>query len=132
MRFVAFLVHLDYILFIVFVKCFQKRQLIYLHHVNIIGLIYVAHYCCYVFNKTPSLDNEYLNDLLCDISSIVWTILKFMRMNSFLLLAVYHITFHRQLNRNLCQMALGMASRLNTRFTPHTRISTVSRAIQKT
>ncbi len=114
MRFVGLLVHLAYILFIVFVKGFQKRQLIYLHHVNIIGLIYAAHYCCYVFNKTPSLDNEYLNDLLCDISSMVWTILKFLRMNSLLLLAlyryiaVYYITFHRQLTKNLCEMALGI------------------------
>lgn len=114
MRIVALIVHLVYIFFIFYCQHFQKRQMIYLHHVNIIGFIYVFHYCCYILNQSPRFEDKHVNEVLCYLSSLVWMVIKFLRMHSILLLAiyrytaVYHIKFHRQFTENKFHMIAGI------------------------
>lgn len=114
MRVVSVLIHLVYIGFVVYLKDFRIRQMMYLHHVNMIGFIYCLHYTCYISSQAPTFDSPELNDVLCFISSMVWMVTKFLRMYSLLLLAfyryvaVFHLTFHRKLTKNLFHMILAV------------------------
>ena len=89
--------------------------MIFLPHVNLIGLIYTAHYVCYIVNTAPTFSNSFLNDVLCYMSSMVWLIVGFLRMYSIVLLAsyrytaVFYINFHRVLTRSSLQMAASIA-----------------------
>ncbi len=88
--------------------------MLYLHHVNMVSFLYTIHYCAYIFSLSPTFADPKLNDILCYISSIIWLITQFMRMNSILLLglyrytAVYFIKFHRDLNRSVPKMIMGI------------------------
>ena len=114
MRIVSLIIHIIYLLCIWRIKDLQTRQLLYLHHVNIIGLIYTVHYVCYIFGQSPDFGSAFANDLVCNISSMIWMITKFMRMFSLLLLAiyrytaVYYITLHRNFTRSLGYMILAI------------------------
>ncbi len=113
-RVLSLLIHLAYFVFIIFIKDFQKRQLLYLHHVNFIGMIYTLHYCCYIFGQSPQFGSPEINDAICFLSSIVWMVTKFLRMYSLLLLAiyryvaVYNIKYHRIFTGKLSHMILAI------------------------
>ena len=40
MRFVALIIHAVYLLFLIYFKEFQVRSMLYLHHVNIVSMMY--------------------------------------------------------------------------------------------
>lgn len=103
-----------YFIFLIIVKKFQERQLIYLHHVNLIGFIVSIHYVCYIASPKPNFEDEMTNSVLCTISSFVWTITNFLRIYSLVLLAlyryfaVYKINFYRKWTRSLWKIWLGI------------------------
>ena len=112
----ALLIHLIYILFIIYFKEFQIRSMVFLHHVNIVSTIYCIHYVFYIGNQTASFSSDGANDFLCYLSEMIWINLKFLRLYSLLLLAVYRYTsvfriqFHRTFNNNLYRMFLSIAA----------------------
>ena len=57
-RCVALIIHLVYVLFIIYFKEFKSRSMLFLHHVNIISLIYCIHYVFYTGNQTASFANN--------------------------------------------------------------------------
>ena len=113
-RVISLLVHIFYFLFIFKIKEFQSRQMIYLHNVNLVGLIYSIQYAAFITNQTASLGDPWLNDLICLMVSMIWMILKYARMYSLLLLAafrytsVYKIKFHREFTRSLFKMIMSI------------------------
>ena len=114
MRVIAVIIHLVYFGFIIHLKDFRIRQMIYLHNVNFVGFVYCLHYLCYISSQSPTFSDQLINDILCWFSSMLWLSLKYLRMYSLLLLAfyryiaVFHITFHRTFTKNLCRMILGI------------------------
>lgn len=115
-RICAFFIHIAYLLFLVYFKEFQVRSMAFLHHVNIISLLYCIHYLFYIGNQTASFSNYTVNTVLCYISEIFWINLKFLRLYSLLLLAAYRymsvfkITAYRNLTNNayLMSSAIGL------------------------
>ena len=113
-RTISLLVHIFYFAFILKVKEFQSRQMIYLHNVNVVGLIYSIQYAAFITNQTASLGSPYWNNIVCMACSMIWMILKYARMYSLLLLAlfrytsVYNIKFHRGFTRSLFQMIMAI------------------------
>ena len=57
-RCVALVIHLVYVLFIIYFKEFKQRSMLFLHHVNIVSLIYCIHYAFFIGNQTASFANN--------------------------------------------------------------------------
>lgn len=57
-RCAALMIHVVYVLFILYFKEFKSRTMLYLHHVNIISLFYCVHYVFYIGNQTASFSNN--------------------------------------------------------------------------
>jgi len=89
-RVAGVVVHCLYFISICFFAAFRTRQFLFLHHVNFISFIYFIHYCAYIKGYTSSLSNNpEINDIFCNVSEILWIILKFLRLYSLSLLALY-------------------------------------------
>jgi hypothetical protein len=88
-RVVATLIHVFYFLIVFKSNELKKRTYIFLHHVNLVSLIYCIHYTCYIGNRYPNFSQIWLNHLLCTLSELLWMNLKLMRMYSIILLAIY-------------------------------------------
>ncbi len=88
-RVAGVVVHCLYFISICFFNAFRTRQFLFLHHVNFISFIYFIHYCAYIKGYTSSLSNNpEINDIFCNVSEILWIILKFLRLYSLSLLAL--------------------------------------------
>ena len=111
-RIVALLIHAVYVLFIIYFKEFQTRTMLFLHHVNIISMIYCIHYVFYIGTQRPSFSSAELNAVLCYASEMVWINLKYLRLYSLLLLAIYRylsvfkIQLHRKFSSSLFNMSM--------------------------
>lgn len=105
-RFYSIFIHVAYFIFVFTIKELRKRELIYLHHANIISLIFCLHYTLYLANTRPNVGNETANYVLCLFSECIWTVNKFLRCYSILLLTmyrylgVYKIYAYKKLNLN--------------------------------
>jgi hypothetical protein len=106
-RCVAVLIHLIYFAFICNLSEYRSRTMLYLHHVNIVSMLYCVHFVMYIGSRAPSFDDDALNETLCTMSELAWMNLKLMRALSLLLLAayryiaVYHMSAYRRLNGSL-------------------------------
>ena len=113
-RIVALVIHLVYVLFIIYFKEFQSRKMLFLHNVNIISMIFCIHYVFYIGNK--SFTNAEVNAVLCYISELLWINLKYLRLYSLLLLAAYrylsvfHIQLHRKFSSSLFLMSMSVGT----------------------
>ena len=101
---ISLLIHSGYFLIAFFVKCFHGRTHIYLHHVNVISLLYVIHFMFYFGSRSRSIKSSVKPEFLCTLSELSWSILKYLRMFSLTLLAVYRywavfkMKFYKKLN----------------------------------
>ena len=68
-RVVSLFIHFVYMLFLIYFKEFQTRSMIFLHHVNIISMIYCIHYVFWIGNQTASFENKKVNSLLFFLKS---------------------------------------------------------------
>lgn len=57
-RIISLLIHLVYVLFLIYFKEFQNRNMLFLHNVNMISLLYCIHYVFYIGNQTASFSNN--------------------------------------------------------------------------
>lgn len=84
-------IHIIYFSYILLKKnCeLRSRTYLFLHNINIstlaISLVYVA----YINNRSPSFANDTLNSVLCELTELFWSLIKYARVFSLLLLAVY-------------------------------------------
>ena len=88
-RVTGFVVHLLYFAFVFLIKDLRMRSLIYIHQVNLFGLIFIGHYAIYL--NAFKIDILNINASLCTISEIVWAMAKYLRCYSILLLGIYRM-----------------------------------------
>jgi hypothetical protein len=106
-RVIAVLVHFVYAAFVISLKEYRSRTMIYLHHVNAVSMLYCLHFVVYIGSRAPNFDNNTLNETLCTLSELAWMNLKLMRALSLLMLAVYRylavyrLTLYRRLNGSM-------------------------------
>ena len=85
------IIHIIYFSYILLKKnCeLRSRTYLFLHNINIstftISLIYVL----YINNRAPSFANDTLNAVLCELTELFWSLIKYGRVFSLLLLAIY-------------------------------------------
>ena len=102
-------IHLIYFSYILLKKnCeLRSRTYLFLHNINIstltISLVYVA----YINNRSPSFANTTINAVLCVLTELFWSLIKYARVFSLLLLAIYryigcfHVQLFKKINSNL-------------------------------
>jgi len=102
-RVVALLFHIAYAMVLICSRKFQKRTYIYLHNVNLIGLLYCLLYCFYIGKRAPTFESLEVRRTFCYITEMCWANLRFLRSYSLLLLSVYRMiaTFNLNLYRIL-------------------------------
>lgn len=83
--------HLVYFAMVIFIKELRAVSLVYMHQVNFYGLLFELHFCAYIGSQNPSFQDPILNDVLCTISEISWSGLKYLRSYSVLLLAIFRM-----------------------------------------
>jgi len=54
MRFVALIIHAVYLLFLIYFKEFQVRSMLYLHHVNIVSMMYCLMFIMWIGSSTSA------------------------------------------------------------------------------
>ena len=102
--FVSILTYVDYVnrifsfaMFIIYfaaVAMFKEMRtlnLLYVHHANFVGFIFVFMYIIYFSTSAPNSTDPRVNDLLCRITEVVWGVLKYLRSHSLLLIALYRL-----------------------------------------
>jgi hypothetical protein len=87
----ALLVHCIYFLIVALVKDLRSLSLIYIHQINLFGCLFCFHFMLYITSRRPSTGNIALDDLLCTMSELSWSLLKFLRSFSILILATYRL-----------------------------------------
>lgn len=116
-RVIAVLIHLIYIYFMFRVKKFRNRSYFYMHFVVIVSLLYCLHYVFYINTGGPSFGSLELNLVFCFISEQMWSILRYLRAFSILLLAMYrlfavkNINLYKKMNSGLSfiYMSIGVS-----------------------
>jgi hypothetical protein len=54
MRFVALIIHAVYLFFLIYFKEFQVRSMLYLHHVNIVSMLYCLMFIMWIGSSTSA------------------------------------------------------------------------------
>jgi hypothetical protein len=90
-RLFALLSYLIYFTILIIVKNFQSRTILYLHHLNFVGLVYSLQVMLYIYYSHPQFANTNANNVLCILSEILWGLVRYLRPLSFLLLAAYRL-----------------------------------------
>nr|QVK45852.1 G protein-coupled receptor [Proales similis] len=106
LRAVCLAVHLFYFIAVLSINGMRKMPLVYVHNLNLVGLLLAAHLTFYLDGSTSWLGNESIERLLCSLSEILWPSERLMRSGSVALLsayryiAVFHIRLNRYMNRH--------------------------------
>jgi hypothetical protein len=88
-RVYSLVIHVFYFYCVLKLKELQKKEMIYLHHANVISFIFCLHYALYLDNSRPNVGNETLNSFLCYFSECLWSMNKFLRCYSIFLLTLF-------------------------------------------
>lgn len=103
-RYASVLVHLFYIVLLIWMKELQKKNFLFVNHACIVNLIYCLITFFFIFGDHPSLGNEDLNEILCSFFEIAWVFASYIRSYSILLIAIhryiaaYNIHFYSKIN----------------------------------
>ncbi|RNA07964.1 hypothetical protein BpHYR1_002184 [Brachionus plicatilis] len=106
-RVLSVLIHLIYIYFMFRVKKFRNRSYFYMHFLVIVSLLYCLHYAFYIGTGGPSFRSLQLNLILCYLSEQMWSVLRYLKAFSILLLAMYryiavkNINLYKKMNSGL-------------------------------
>lgn len=88
-RHCTILVHLIFVLVLIWSKSLKKRTKLYVNHATIVNCFYTLVMTMYIFFERPNTKNELLNNILCSISEIMWIFSSYVRMYSIFLIAIY-------------------------------------------
>lgn len=109
-RVLSTLVHLFYFVLIFKIKELQTRNLFYVHHANLVSFLFNLHYMLYFRHVKPSFESSAISELACDISELLWAMLKILRTYSialiafYRLIAVYRINLFNQFNQSMTKI----------------------------
>lgn len=103
----ALLVYILYIMSYIKNKNLKAKPLILLNHVNFIYFLNMALLVSYINTRFPNTRDPAANRVLCVMTEFAWMILKYIKVYSLLVLAVYrylavfHIGWYKKLNERL-------------------------------
>jgi hypothetical protein len=106
-RVLLLIVHMFYFFLIFKIKQFRRLSLVYMHHSNLIGLVFNLHYLVYFDNVYPKFENLVYVDLACKISENLWALIKILRAYSIALIAlhrliaVFRINLYKKINKSV-------------------------------
>ena len=113
-RITSFIVHMFYFFLIIKIKTLRRLSLLYMHHSNLIGLIFNLHYLIYFDKIYPKFENFFYVDLMCKLSENLWALIKMARAYSialialYRLIAVYKINLYRKINKSVVLLIFPM------------------------
>lgn len=81
--------HLTYFVVLINIKKLRTQTHFFMHHMNLVGLLYVVHHMFYFYYSHPINMDPETSNLLCTLSEIFWGMLKYLRPYSLVLLAIY-------------------------------------------
>lgn len=90
-RILSMLIYITYAVFVVKYKFLRHKSLIYVHHSNLVGFLFCVMYIFYFGSSLPATSNSYANLVFCVMSEIIWSLLKYLRSYSILLIALYRL-----------------------------------------
>lgn len=111
-RVLSMIIFFTYFMLILKLKFMRHKSLIYVHHSNFVGFLFCLMYIFYFTTTAPNLPNQYLNLIFCVMSEVTWSMLKYLRSYSILLIAIYrfaavfHINQFKKLNSSYCALLL--------------------------
>lgn len=88
-RIVSMLIFFTYFVLVLKCRFLQHKSLLYVHHSNLVGFLFCVMYIFYYTQTTPSTSSAYLNNLFCVMSEVWWSLSKYLRSYSILLIAAY-------------------------------------------
>ena len=97
-RIVSALLFIIYFLLVICLKELRTLNLLYVHHANFVGFLFVLMYLVYFNAMLPNTGNAQLNDALCQLTEYIWGILKYLRAYSILLIALYRLAAVKYVN----------------------------------
>lgn len=103
------LVHVIYFLFVAFSKGseLRTRTCLFLHNINAATFAISILYVLYIPSRAPVFKSQLANDVLCTLTELAWSCLKYARVLSLLLLALYryaaclHVPLYKRINARL-------------------------------
>lgn len=111
-KFISLFLHVVYLLLLVISSHTRRRQLLFVNHAIIVSFVYSLILLAFVFRDKPNFDSAHLNELICTISEIVWSLSYFARMYSILLIAVYRyiatykLSLFKRINKSRINLAV--------------------------
>lgn len=86
-----FLMHLIYFLYVLLKRNTELRTRTYLHqhNINVATMLISLMYLAYTPNSVPMFSSQYTNMVLCTMTEYAWSFLKYARVLSLLLIAIY-------------------------------------------
>lgn len=111
----AIIVHAIYLFLMFKIKKFRSRTYFFMHNVIIISFVYCLHYVFYIGTGGPAFKSLELNLIFCYLSEQIWSIVKYLRAFSILLLAFYRlvavlsITLYKKLNNGRTFILISIA-----------------------
>ena len=111
-RYYGVIIHLIFIIILIFSKKLHSKTLVYLNHATITNSFYCVIIFSYTFGDHPSFLNEKINEILCYTSEIFWIFAIYIRMYSILLIAVYRylavfkMSLYRKINRSYTNLII--------------------------
>ncbi|CAF0867405.1 unnamed protein product [Brachionus calyciflorus] len=114
-RLLSLIIHLVYFLIILLNKPLRSITYLYMHHVNLISLVYILHYVAYFTNRTVYLSDDLkIEFIFCTLSELTWSFLYYTRTYSILLLAIYrylavfYINIYKNLNSSIYKILIPL------------------------
>ena len=124
-RVVSLLLFVIYFVLVLILRELRTKNLLYVHHANAIGFVFVLMYMVYFNATTPSTSNPSVNVSLCKLTEFIWGILKYLRSYSILLIALYrfvavkYVNVFKRINKShisifLCPLLLNGSFQLDS------------------
>lgn len=105
-RISSILIFAGYFTLVFFNKKLQNKNLFYVHHSNFVGFLFCLMYIFYFSSNQPNFTDPNLNDLYCKLTEIAWSMLKYLRPFSLLIVALYRFlgvfynNFFKKINKS--------------------------------
>ncbi|CAF0862473.1 unnamed protein product [Brachionus calyciflorus] len=105
-RIFSFLTHLMYFIFLIKFKKLRYKSYIFINHFILANFLYCLIYILFIKSEKPSFAKQSLSHFVCLIASFFWSVFKFLRYYSILLvsihrfIAVYYINLFKRINKS--------------------------------
>lgn len=90
-RILSMLIFFTYLVLVIKLPFLRHKSLLYVHHSNLVGFMFCVMYIFYFSHTMPSTSSASLNLIFCIMSEVFWSISKYLRSYSILLIAIYRL-----------------------------------------